>query len=166
MCIVLLCLVQAPHCKTYVSLYSITNHNGDRYMLFDMQLLHSVTAEHMPWSCGRDAGTVRLECQCYISLYVHSHFCLFVAMQNVGDGMLEAALNNCNRRARIPACGMIAGYNKTEPDPVHHLDQVSSLLLPRCLAAVCQKFYCSKLCPTIHVHQQREFYLACTKWHG
>ncbi len=61
-------------------------------------------------------------------VYIGCYACLFSAVQNVGDGMLEAALNNCNRRARIPACGMIAGYNKTEPDPVHHLDQVSSLL--------------------------------------
>ncbi|NIP16116.1 MAG: zinc-binding dehydrogenase [Pseudomonadales bacterium] len=40
-----------------------------------------------------------------------------VFFDNVGGGILEAALNHINMRARVVLCGGISGYNATEPQP-------------------------------------------------
>jgi NADPH-dependent curcumin reductase len=40
-----------------------------------------------------------------------------VFFDNVGGGILEAALNHINMRARVVLCGGISGYNATEPVP-------------------------------------------------
>ncbi len=40
-----------------------------------------------------------------------------VFFDNVGGGILEAALNHINMRARVVLCGGISGYNATEPLP-------------------------------------------------
>ncbi|MEO0412053.1 MAG: NADP-dependent oxidoreductase [Pseudomonadota bacterium] len=40
-----------------------------------------------------------------------------VYFDNVGGGILDAALANINDNARIPMCGMISQYNATEPVP-------------------------------------------------
>jgi NADPH-dependent curcumin reductase CurA len=40
-----------------------------------------------------------------------------IYFENVGGKHLEAALQNMNTFGRIPVCGMISGYNATEPEP-------------------------------------------------
>ncbi len=40
-----------------------------------------------------------------------------VFFDNVGGGILEAALNHINMRARVVLCGGISAYNATEPQP-------------------------------------------------
>jgi NADPH-dependent curcumin reductase CurA len=41
--------------------------------------------------------------------------------ENVGGKTLENVLSNCNNFARIIACGMISGYNTSNPEGVHNL---------------------------------------------
>ena len=40
-----------------------------------------------------------------------------IYFENVGGDHLEAAMNVMNENGRIPVCGMISGYNATEPIP-------------------------------------------------
>lgn len=40
-----------------------------------------------------------------------------IYFENVGGKTLETVLNHMNDFSRIPVCGMIAGYNQTEPEP-------------------------------------------------
>lgn len=47
-----------------------------------------------------------------------------VYFENVGGKMLEAVLNNCNKFARVPVCGMISQYNLEQPEGVHNLMQL------------------------------------------
>jgi NADPH-dependent curcumin reductase CurA len=46
---------------------------------------------------------------------------LDIYWENVGGETLEAALANCNNFARIPACGMISGYGKSDQYGVKNL---------------------------------------------
>lgn len=40
-----------------------------------------------------------------------------IYFENVGGKTLETVLNHMNDFSRIPVCGMISGYNQTEPEP-------------------------------------------------
>ena len=40
-----------------------------------------------------------------------------IYFENVGGKTLETVLNQMNNFGRIPTCGMISGYNQTEPEP-------------------------------------------------
>lgn len=82
-------------------------------------------------SVGSDAKAQWLKEQCGVDAVINYKTCgnltrallaaapegIDVYFENVGGDHLEAAINAMNPHGRIAACGMIAGYNETNPLP-------------------------------------------------
>ena len=74
--------------------------------------------------CGFEAAFNYKGADLDAALRTHCPQGIDVYFENVGGAMLEAALRHANVGARFPMCGMISGYNETDPPGIRGLQSV------------------------------------------